>query len=489
MRKVKLLSLLLALCMVLAIFTACGNDNPVSSAATDSASSSSDASVSAPEASDTAANGDKVQLTLGIYPPDTDEALKAEHEKFIEIYEEKYPNVEIVRQNYEYALDTFVPLAESGGLPVLFQSWFTEPQKIIANGYAADITDYLEERGWLDKINPSVLELMSDENGRVYGLPRDAYELGLMINLDMFEAAGYKNADGTYQYPKTWDEVAEFAVKIKEATGQMGFAMQGQDNGAGWHFSNIAWNFGAKLTNMDDKGVVSSNLDTPEFIAALEYVKALRWEHDVLLDPSSINWGTGYEALGTGTAAMYIAANDGVNQPINYGLMPDQFAIIPMPAGPGGDQYQLLGGTPYMLSADATPDQINAALDYIEVMGRVPVLNDEVREGQRITQENNKEENIPVIPAFPLYTDDAIIAMQDEVVEEFSNVDMRLWDDYVTLMRTSAAHSEEPGLTQEMYAQILQALQAVFTDENADCAALAKTANENYQVLLDDLYS
>lgn len=469
MKKVKMLSLLLALCMVLAAFAGCSSTStPASTPAGDPAPA------------------ENVQLTLGIYPVDTDEAAKAEHEQFIALFEEKYPNVDVVRQNYEYALDTFVPLAESGGLPVVFTSWFTEPQKIIANGYAADITDYLKERGWLEQINPSVLALMSDENGRVYGLPRDAYELGLMINLDMFEAAGYKNADGSFQYPKTWAEVAEFAVQIKKATGQQAIAMQGQDNGAGWHFSNIAWNFGAELTKMGADGTISSNLDTPEFIAALEYVKALRWEQDVLLDPATINWGTGYEALGTGTAAMYIAANDGVNQPLNYGLNPDQFAIIPMPAGPSGDQYQLLGGTPYMFSADATPDQINAALDYIEIMGKVPMLNDDVREGQRITQGTKKEQGIPVIPDFPLYTDAAIIAMKNEVVEEFSNVDMRLWQDYIDFMCEKPAHAEEPGLTQEMYAQILQALQAVFSDKNADCAQLAKTANDNYQVLLDN---
>lgn len=472
MKKFKLISLLLALCLMVSALAACTGGGSQTSGSNSGASASGD-----------------VVLSLGIYPVDTDEAAKAEHEKFIALFEEKYPDVEIVRDNYEYALDTFVPRAESGTLPVVFTTWFTEPQKIIANGYAADITDYLEERGWLDQINPSILSLMS-KDGRVYGLPRDAYALGMMINLEMFEAAGYKNEDGTYQYPKTWDEVAEFAVKIKEATGQQAIAMQGQDNGAGWHFSNIAWNFGAEMTTLDADGIVSSNLNTPEFIAALEYVKALRWEHDVLLDPATINWGTGYEALGTGTAAMYIAANDGVNQPKNYGMTPDQFAIIPMPAGPGGDQYLLTGGTPYMFSADATPEQINAALDYIEIMGKVPMLNDDVREGQRITQENNNAEGIPVIPTFPLYTDSAIVDMQDEVVEEFSNVDMRLWQDYVDMMRADGhLHAEEAGLTQDMYAQILQVLQEIFSNKDADCAELAATADKNYQAILDDYYA
>ncbi|MDL2300654.1 extracellular solute-binding protein [Clostridiaceae bacterium OttesenSCG-928-D20] len=487
MKMRKILSLILAVLMIVSVFSACGNggsegeetDPPVS-----------ESQKPAPDPDPTDEGKEKVQLSLGIYPVDTDEAAKAEHEKFIAIFEDKYPDVEIVRDNYEYALDTFVPRAEGGQLPVVFTTWFTEPAKIIANGYAADITDYLEERGWLDMINPDVLAQMS-RDGRVYGLPRDAYALGLMINLNLFEEAGFKNEDGTYQYPKTWEEVAEFAVTIKEKTGKMGLAMQGQDNGAGWHFSNIAWNFGAEMTVVDpNTAEVTANLNTPEFIEALEYVKSLRWEHDVLLDPSAINWGTGYEALGTGTAAMYIAANDGVNQPRNYGLSENEFAIIPMPAGPGGDQYLLLGGTPYMFSVDASPEQINAALDYIEIMGKVPAVNDDVKEGQRVTFANHKEQGIPVIPQFPIYTDSEWIAMQDEVVAEFSNVNMDLWQDYIDIMRASGkTHAEEPGLTQEMYAQILQALQAVFSDKDADCAKLAETANSNYQKLLDAYYA
>ncbi len=391
--------------------------------------------------------------------------------------------------NYEYALDTFVPLAESGELPVVFTTWFTEPQKIIRSGYAADITDYLVERGWLDQYNPGLLELMSDENGRVYGIPRDAYALGLMINLPMFEAAGFKNDDGTYQYPKTWEEVAEFADAIKAATGQQAIAMQGQDNGAGWHFSNIAWNFGANLTTMDASGKVTSNLNTPEVIAAFEYVKSLRWDHDVLLDPAEINWGTGYEALSTGTAAMYIAANDGFNQPITFGMTADQFAIIPMPAGPNGDQVLLNGGTPFMFSPDATPAQINAALDYIELWGKAPGVSDEIRTGFEAAKAIQQEENVPVLPEFPIFTNPEILAMQDEIVAEYSNVDMRLWQDFINMMRAGNVRSEEPGLVQEMYAQILIALQTIFSDPNADCAALAETANDNYQSILDLEYS
>lgn len=46
-----------------------------------------------------------------------------------------------------------------------------------------------------------------------------------------------------------------------------------------------------------------------------------------------------------------------------------------IPAGPNGDQYSLTGGTPYMFSKDATKEEINAALDFLEIMGKSPVVN------------------------------------------------------------------------------------------------------------------
>ena len=67
---------------------------------------------------------------------------------------ELHPNVTCVPAYYKYATDTFMPMVESGNCPTIFETWFTEPQKLIKAGAIADITDELEARGWLDKMNP-----------------------------------------------------------------------------------------------------------------------------------------------------------------------------------------------------------------------------------------------------------------------------------------------------------------------------------------------
>lgn len=487
MKKMKkLFSLLLCMVLAMSLLAACGtkNEETVAEAPADTTQTSEDTKEAEP--TETPAPAQKVQLTLGIWPEDTLTADIEMHNGYVKTFNATHPNVEVVPAYYKYATDTFVPLAESGNLPVIFETWYTEPQKLINGGFVADITDILNERGWVEKINPSIRDLLS-KDGRIYGIPRDGYALGLMLNVQLFEQAGLVDADGYPIYPKTWTELAETAKKIKDATGSAGLCLLAKDNAGGWHFSNIAWAFGATLTT-EENGKFVANVDSAEAIAAMEYVKSLRWEYDVLTpDPTNEDWGSGFVNLGTGAAAMYIGANDAVNQPTQVnGLAVDKLAMCALPAGPSGQQYSLSGGTPYMFSKNATPEQINAALDYLEVMGKAPVATDDAIAGMRADAQNRVANGVPVIPRFPCWIAEDVLAAEDSIVAEFGNVDPKLYDNYFTTIKKAGnLRLEEVGSAQDLYAELTKVLQAVVTDKNADVAALMKTADENYQNILD----
>lgn len=427
-----------------------------------------------------------VTVTLGIWPEDTlTEDIKV-YEGYVETLKTTNPNVTYKPAYYKYAADTFMPLVQSGNTPTIFETWFTEPQKLIKAGAVADITDELQARGWLDKMNPAIKDLLSDGNGRVYGIPRDGYALGLMLNVELFEEAGLVDADGYPIYPKTWTELAETAKTIKDKTGSAGLCLLAKDGAGGWHFSNIAWAFGATLCVANDDGTYKSNLNSPEAIKAMEYVKSLKWDYDVLTaDPTNEDWGTGFTQIGTGNAAMYIGANDAVAQPTQVnGLPVDKLAICPIPAADGG-QFSLYGGTPYMFSKDATSEEINAALDFLEVMGRAPEVNDNVVAGLKADAQNRVNNGVPVIQPFPCWTNQEYIDAQLEVVNEFQNVDPKMFQSYFDATSSEGLRVEEPGLTQDMYNELTNVLQAVLTDKNADVKALMDTANSNYQTMLD----
>lgn len=428
-------------------------------------------------------------LKLGVYPEDVKVAEVAVHEEvFIPAFEQAMPDVKLERAHYEYQLDTFMPLVESGNLPTVFPTWYTEPQKLIRAGTIADITDYLEELDWLDKMNPSVRALLSDENGRVYGTPRDGYALGLMINAELFRDAGLVDADGIPLYPKTWDELIEVGKTIKEETGSAALVYLGDRVQSGWHFTNVAWTFGAEFETQDADGKWAAHIDTPEVLAAMELLRDLKWEHDLLTsDPLSENWGTGFAQLGTGAAAMYMAANDAVEQPTaNNGLPVEDLMMVGIPAGPAGS-YSLSGGTPFVFAADATPEEIVAGLKYLEIMGRSPVLNDVSRQGLIEDAKNRVDKGIPVIREFPAWIDEEIINAKLEVVAEYANVDPRMFDPYFDATSSEGnLKMEEPMMTQELYGELGNVIQEIFTNENADIPALLAKAQANFQKMLDD---
>jgi len=430
-------------------------------------------------------SSNKTVVRLGIWPEDTQPATIAMHREFVKKFNAQYPNVDLQQAHYTYAVDTYLALAEAGVAPTVFESWFTEPDKLIRNNLVADITKEIKQFGWDAKMSPAMMSLLS-RDGKIYGLPRDAYALGLYLNVDLFRKAGLVDRNGIPQYPKTWDELATIAQTIKQKTGSSGLCLLAKDNAGGWHFTNIAWGFGA-VFEVQRNGKWYGQLNSPEAVAALQYVKDLKWRYDVLTpDPTNEDWSSGWRAIGTGAAAMYIGAQDGVNQPTeNYGLPVGDVSIVPVPAGPKG-QFSLMGGTPYMFAPNATSEQITAALRYLEIMGRGPIVNADTIAGLRADAQKNKNAGIPNIPDVPAWTDAAYLKAKQDARDAFANVDMRLFNDYYAAVAKSGnLKPEEPVQTQDLYAELTKCLQAVLTDRNANPQALLDTAQRNFQTLLD----
>lgn len=431
---------------------------------------------------------DGTVLNLGVWPEDIDADAVAVHESvYLPAFQEAMPEVEVNKNHYKYATDTFVAMAEAGTVPTVFETWYTEPQKLIKNGFVADITDELTELGWLDKMNPSIRTLMSDAEGRVYGIPRDGYALGLMINAEVFTDAGLVDEAGLPTYPKTWDEMYEMGLIIKEKTGSSALCLLAADNAGGWHFSNIAWTYGAVFQTQDETGKWTANLNTPAVAEAMAWVKKMNDAGLLTSDPCSENWSTGFAQLATGAAAMYIAANDAVNQPTNVnGLAADQLMMAGIPAGTDR-AYSLSGGTPYMFSAKATHEEIMAALKYLEVMGKSPVLTESAQKGLIDDATYRVENGIPVINEFPGWSDQAVIDQKQAVVAEYCNIDMGMFNAYFDAVADEGnLKMEEPMETQDMYGELTKVLQAVITDKDADIQALLDTANDNFQKILDE---
>ena len=149
--------------------------------------------------------------------------------------------------------------------------------------------------------------------------PKDFSTLGLIINTDLWAAAGLTDAD----VPTDWDSLQAAATKLTTPTTVgLSFGLEYARAGV---FMNQA---GGQLVDGD-----KVTADSDENVAGLEYLQKL---HDagVLKWPSEISAGWSGEALGAGKAAMVIEGPwiKGIK-----GDFPDtKYAAFELPAGPKG---------------------------------------------------------------------------------------------------------------------------------------------------------
>lgn len=98
--------------------------------------------------------------------------------------------------------------------------------------FVADVTSFAEEYGFKDGMVENMLDVATMD-GKIYGIPRDGYALSLMMNVEMFRQADWVMEAGVPIYPKTYEELAQTAKKIKDATGKAGIVLPTRDRQGG----------------------------------------------------------------------------------------------------------------------------------------------------------------------------------------------------------------------------------------------------------------
>lgn len=282
-----------------------------------------------------------------------------------------------MRKNHEksYTVDSFATTAATGQLANMFRVAFTEPQACVDAGYVRDVTGELTERGYVDKLNDDVLNIIT-KDGEYYGLPYFGYMMGMWYNVNLFKEAGLVNEDGSLQYPTTWDEVIETAQIIKEKTGQAGFAFQGKGNQAGWILQNLAWAQGVEFMEKQEDGSYKATFATPELENTFQIISDMKWKYDIIPANTLLERGDIVRMMATDQLGMCVCSEDGFGSAvIEYGMDIANIGCSPLPSGPAGT-YALCGGDVMMFSKDTTDEQVDALFDYFRYNG---LLSESVR--------------------------------------------------------------------------------------------------------------
>ena len=404
-------------------------------------------------------------------------------------FEKNNPDVVIEPDTWVYNLKTFYAKAAGGQLPTVFDSAFTEIPQVVDAGYAADLTEVLKKRGYDGMFNEKIIETVT-RDGKIYSMPRNAYVLGLACNIELFEKAGLLESDGTPKQPKNWDEVTEFAVKIKETTGVPGLVLTTANNAGGWIFTNIAWSFGTDFMEKDKDGKWKATFDSKECAEALQWVKDLKWKYDVLPSNTLIDNGEVRKVFGTESAAMFISAGNIPPLCVQYGMDVDKIGMMALPAGPKR-HVTLFGGGVSFVSEGATEDQIDACVRWYESLYNYKVTDEYKKNKENEMKRQLDEGQLIGIKGMSVWSSKSETnRFENELIDKYANSNpnhVRLYNEFVANC-PAEIQAEEPVCAQELYAILDSCIQAVLTNKNANPAEILKKANADFQAnYLDNL--
>ncbi len=422
---------------------------------------------------DTLAEGRPVAITDVACIGDDQDEQRANYDAQLARFMEVYPNVTVTRTQYCFTPESFAALVAGGNLPTLFETPATEYSRVIANGTAANLAPYFEEFGLNDVFNPTLMTLLSDRDGNPYGFPGFSYAQGIGWDIEALSAAGYDRP------PQTWDELGEMAVALADpASGRAGFAMFLSGGAGGWHWTNMAYGFGAtELIRDNGDGTFTATYGEGAAVEAMQFLYDLRWPDSENALPLDLSSNPTFETL-DGRAVIFMSPADGSIGWLRVN-MPDvdlrRFGYTAMPKAPDGKRYTLTGGSARFVYSGASPDQQEAAA----ALHIWRTLSEgEFAASRAIFHATQAGGGTPVLPIYAGELQAAVDAFDQQFitmpVENYAGF-------YEALNAGEIVLVPEPPFAQDFYVAISEVLTVILTDESADVAALMAANAASFQ--------
>ncbi|MET8952160.1 ABC transporter substrate-binding protein [Streptomyces sp. NPDC004393] len=418
--------------------------------------------------SDDAASG-KTRITVNCEPPKSAKVDRRFFEEDIASFEKQHQDIDVVAHDAFPCEDpkTFDAKLAGGQMEDVFYTYFTDVKHVVATGQAADLTPYVKELKSYGTLQQQLRDIYTVD-GKIYGIPRTGYSMGLIYNRKLFQQAGL-DPD---RPPTTWEELRTDARKIAAlGNGTVGYADYSAQNQGGWHFTAELYAQGGDVVSADGR---KSTVDTPEAHAVLQNLHDMRWTDNSMGSKQLLVINDVQQMMGSGKLGMYLSAPD--NIPIlvkekggNY----DDLAIAPMPGGKG----TLIGGDGYMFSKKDSPAQIRAGLKWLDHMFLTPgkgFLGDYARA---------KKNDAPVgLPEPRLFTG-AADAKDQQVKKANANVPVKNYQSFLDGNQSLQMKIEPPN-AQQIYSVLDGTVSAVLTKKDADIDQLLKDAGGKIDAIL-----
>ncbi|WP_214628499.1 ABC transporter substrate-binding protein [Paenibacillus agaridevorans] len=472
MRKLQL-TLATLLTLSFALVACSGNGGGGAKPATDPTTKPTDsASTKTPEED---IKSKKVSISIYYPTPDRVEDRALEDDK-IRRFNEVYPNVEIIKSDWQYNPNEIGIKMGANEAPTLFNTYASEGKFLAEKGWAADITELFNNYPFKDQMNPALQDLFT-VNGKVYGIAQRGYPTGVAVNKKMLEAKGVTLPG----FDWTWDDMLNAAKAVSDpAAGISGIAPMGKGNEAGWNWTNFLFTAGGDIQTAQD-GKITAIFNSDAGVKALEYYNKLKWEADAIPQDWALGWADAVGAFAQGRTAMVIAGPDGpVDQGLNQGGMaPEDILVYPIPAyEKGGKHYGVLGGDYLVINPNASKDEQEIAFYY----ATFDYFSDKGLESLEKNIQERKTDNKYYVPAVLQYfkTDSEYGQKVNDLFNKYDNV-YQYGRETLDLID---GKPESPYNTQDYYAQMTNVIQEVFSKKGVDMKAqldlTAKYVQEKY---------
>lgn len=409
----------------------------------------------------------KVTIKVGLFQPSDTDEYRAGRKQQIAEFNKIYPNITIEPAEIAWGTETFAAGLAGGTLPDVIRISYSDAASITPGKKMADLTDFFKYLDVPGDFSKEALSMVTAD-GRQYGVPITAYALSLQYNRRLFKEAGL-DPD---KPPTTWDEVRDYAKKIKEKTGQTGYAHQTMNNTGGWQLiaDTASRGYAVEKKNGDKyEADLAGNKGLQE---ALQFLHDLRWTDDVMGRQFQY-FDNIHQDFAAGKIGMYTAVQSNWDEIVGKYKMPEEdygMGIFPTE----GSKANVLGGGEVMVvNKNTDANQRAAAMKWIayDYFRRY-----QSQEGATEYAKNlNAQGRAVGLPETPIF-EDKLQKQYEEWIKPEINV---MQDNYKPFAEgISSVHltTEPPVAAQEVYAILDSTIQSVLTDEKADINALLDSA-------------
>lgn len=259
-----------------------------------------------------------------------------------ETFQEQYPHVDV--QFRTGSTEQVTVMIASGIGPDIINGGHTSFVNLGRNGAFIDLNPLLARDG-IDYVADQTYWPPQWEafqyNGEQFALPQYLGTVAMMYNADLFAEAGVADPNPNLdENTMDWDEFESIARKLtQDVAGNRvpdvwGFNKTLRTNRV-YFWMKAA---GAEFYGNDEHTV--STLDSPEAMEALDYLRGLRWDAQVMPPPGvSPSWSQGEVAImeqGSWALVDYLGSGSDGTSKIAF-----DWNVFPMPKGPSGERVTM----------------------------------------------------------------------------------------------------------------------------------------------------